>query len=157
MSELRQSPVYYGWVLLVVLGMTTIISYGTTQYLFGVLVVPVSATFHWDRASLSGAYSLGLIIAGGLGVPVGHLVDRWGARLLMTLGSALGGLSLIGLARVHSLFAFSALWSPGLGVAMALTFYPISFPGFDRMGLRSRHRCQHCRGWGLPVFPVGWS
>src|SRR5438034_522344 len=65
-----------------VLGITTIISYGTTQYLFGVLVVPVDATFHWGRASISGAYTLGLIIAGLLGVPIGHLVDRWGARLL---------------------------------------------------------------------------
>ena len=46
------------------LGITTIISYGTTQYLFGVLVVPIDATFHWGRASISGAYTLGLIIAG---------------------------------------------------------------------------------------------
>jgi len=42
----------------------TIISYGTIQYLFGVLVVPLDATFHWGRASISGAYTLGLIIAG---------------------------------------------------------------------------------------------
>ena len=35
---------YYGWVLMVVLGLTTIISYGTTQYLFGVLVVRVPHT-----------------------------------------------------------------------------------------------------------------
>ncbi len=44
---------------MVVLGITTIISYGTTQYLFGVLVVPLDATFHWGRASISayGAFS----------------------------------------------------------------------------------------------------
>ena len=36
----RQAP-YYGWVLMAMLGITTIISYGTTQYLFGVLVVPL--------------------------------------------------------------------------------------------------------------------
>src|SRR5271165_6772652 len=44
---------YYGWVLMVVLGVTTIISYGTTQYLFGVLVVPMHTTFQWSQASLS--------------------------------------------------------------------------------------------------------
>src|SRR5579884_1228382 len=106
MSTSKHSKLYYGWVLMIVLGVTTIISYGTTQYLFGVLVVPVSATFHWSRASLSGAYALGLLIAGVLGIPVGHLVDRFGARLLMALGSALGACSLLGLARVHSLFSF---------------------------------------------------
>jgi len=30
---------YYGWVLVVTLGVTTTISYGTTYYLFGVLVL----------------------------------------------------------------------------------------------------------------------
>src|SRR5947209_18029313 len=97
---------YYGWILMYALGITTIISYGTTQYLFGVLVVPIDATFHWGRASISGAYTLGLIIAGLLGVPIGHLVDRWGARLLMSSGPALGGLALFGLARVDALWQF---------------------------------------------------
>ena len=91
---------YYGWVLMVVLGITTIISYGTTQYLFGVLVVPLDATFHWGRASISGAYALGLILAGLLGVPIGYFVDRRGARLLMSVGSVLAGLSLFGLSRI---------------------------------------------------------
>ncbi|GAC1453593.1 MAG: hypothetical protein PVSMB2_00720 [Ktedonobacteraceae bacterium] len=53
----QRETLYYGWVLMVVLGITTIISYGTTQYLFGVLVVPIDATFHWGRASISGAYA----------------------------------------------------------------------------------------------------
>ncbi len=118
---------YYGWVLVVALGITTIISYGTTQYLFGVLVVPIDSTFGWSRASISGAYSLGLIISGLLGVPIGRLVDLRGARLLMTLGSAMAGLALIGLAGIHTLWQFYALWSGVLGPATALTFYPVTF------------------------------
>jgi MFS family permease len=122
----RESP-YYGWVLMVVLGITTIVSYGTTQYLFGVLIVPLDATFGWGRASISGAYALGLIVAGLLGVPIGSLVDRWGARLLMSSGSALAALALFGLARVNTLGQFYLLWSGGLGLAMALTLYPVAF------------------------------
>src|SRR3989440_12966770 len=96
-SEQARGTPYYGWTLMVVLGITMIISYGTTQYLFGVLVVPLDVTFHWGRASISGAYSLGLIIAGLLGVPIGYLVDQWGGRLLMSSGSAVAGLALLGL------------------------------------------------------------
>ncbi|HEU5229542.1 MAG TPA: MFS transporter [Ktedonobacteraceae bacterium] len=118
---------YYGWVLMVVLGITTIISYGTTQYLFGLLVVPISDSLHWNRASVSGAYAVGLIVAGVFGVPVGHLLDRWGARLLMSGGSAVACLALIGMARMQALWQFYALWSGGLGLAMALTLYPVTF------------------------------
>ncbi|GAC1428804.1 MAG: MFS transporter [Ktedonobacteraceae bacterium] len=134
----QRETLYYGWVLMVVLGITTIISYGTTQYLFGVLVVPIDATFHWGRASISGAYALGLILAGLLGVPIGSLVDQRGARLLMSCGSALGGLALIGLARVDALWQFYLLWSAVLGLAMALTLYPVTFTVVTNWFVRKR-------------------
>ncbi len=127
MKRRGRGKLYYGWVLMVVLGISAIVSYGTTQYLFGVLVVPVDATFHWGRASISGAYALGLILTGLLGVPIGMLVDQRGARLLMSCGSALAGLALIGLANVNALWQFYLLWSGVLGLAMALTLYPVSF------------------------------
>ena len=129
---------YYGWVLMAVLGVTTIISYGTTQYLFGVLVVPISTTLHWNRASISGAYSVGLLVAGVLGVPIGHLVDRWGARLLMAGGSAVAGLALIGLSQMHTLWQLYLLWSGALGLAMALTLYPVTFTVVANWFVRKR-------------------
>ena len=138
MSRHPQRAPYYGWVLMVILEITTIISYGTTQYLFGVLVVPIDTTFHWGRASISGAYAIGLIVAGLLGVPIGYLVDRWGARLLMSSGPALAGLALIGLSRVDSVFQFYLLWSGGLGLAMALTLYPVTFTVVANWFVRKR-------------------
>lgn len=125
--HLSGKKLYYGWVLMIVLGITTIISYGTTQYLFGILVVPISTDLHWDRASVSGVYALCLIVAGAAGVPVGPLLDRWGARFLMSLGSLLAGLALLGIARMQTLWQFYLLWSGGLGLAMALTLYPVTF------------------------------
>ena len=136
-DQARGGP-YYGWVLMVVLGITTIISYGATQYLFGVLVVPLDVTFHWGRASISGAYSLGLIVAGLLGVPIGYLVDRRGARLLMSVGSVLAGLALFGLARMDALWQFYLLWSGALGLAMALTLYPVTFTVVANWFVRKR-------------------
>jgi MFS family permease len=118
---------YYGWVLAVALGITTIVSYGTTQYLFGVLVEPMSQEFGWSRASLSGAYTFAVVLAGLLGLPIGRLLDRRGARLLMTIGSALGGCTLLTLASIHALWQFYLLWAGGVGLATALTFYPVTF------------------------------
>ncbi|HEX2186280.1 MAG TPA: hypothetical protein VHN78_12325 [Chloroflexota bacterium] len=51
-----RSSVYYGWTLLVGLGVITIIAYGTIQYTFGVLVVPVGQEAGWSRTELSLSY-----------------------------------------------------------------------------------------------------
>lgn len=95
-----------GWSMVLALGCTTILSYGTTQYLFGVLEVPLATEFTWSRAELSGAYALSLLVAGILGVPIGYLVDRFGARLLMTVGSALAGCALLALGHITTLWQF---------------------------------------------------
>ncbi|HLG69379.1 MAG TPA: MFS transporter [Chloroflexota bacterium] len=118
---------FYGWLLVVALGITTIISYGCTQYLFGVLVLPVTNEMGWDRASVSGAFSIGLVINGFAGLLIGRVVDRHGARLVMGAGSALLALSLAGLAQARTLPAFYLCWAGGLGLAQAMTQYPVTF------------------------------
>jgi len=123
----RPHRLYYGWVLVAALGVTTIISYGTTYYLFGVLLAPIGHDLGWSRANLSGAYALGTVLAGVLGLPIGRLVDRHGARLLMSVGSILGTLMLLGLSRVHALWQFYALWAGGFALASSLTFYSVSY------------------------------
>src|SRR5438552_1745299 len=123
----QSGRVYYGWLLAVTLGVTTIVSYGSSQYLFGVLVLPFTTELGWDRASLAGAFSLGLAVSGLFGLAVGRFVDRRGARAVMTAGSALLGVSLIGLSRVQTLGAFYLFWAGGIGLAQALTQYPVTF------------------------------
>jgi MFS family permease len=118
---------FYGWYLVVGLGVTTIVSYGISQYLFGVLVVPIQTDLHWSRATISGAYSLGLVLSGLLGLVVGRLVDRYGARVLMSAGSILGAVTLFLLSRVTEVWQFYLLWAGFLGVAMALTLYSVTF------------------------------
>jgi MFS family permease len=119
--------IYYGWILVAVLGITTIISYGTTSYAFGVLVVPISGDLGWSRASLSAALALGTLVAGLLGLPIGRLVDRNGARVYLSVGSVVGGVCLLGLSLVRAVWQFDLLWGVGIGLATALTFYPVSF------------------------------
>jgi MFS family permease len=118
---------YYGWKLVVVLGVITIVTYGTSQYLFGLLVVPASQELHVSRAEVSSAYSAGLVVAALLALPVGRIVDRQGARWVLCVGSTIAAVSLLGLSRAGGIALFYALWAGGIGVAMALTLYPVTF------------------------------
>jgi MFS family permease len=119
-------PFFYGWAIVVALGVTTILSYGTNQYLFGLLVDPVAREMGWDKASIGLAYSGVVLVSGVAGVGLGIAADRFGARLLLSAGSLISGVSLLLLARVHALSAFVLLWTVGLGLGSALTYYPIT-------------------------------
>jgi MFS family permease len=119
--------VYYGWTLLVCLGVITIIAYGTVQYFFGVLIVPVGRELGWSRAQLSLGYSMALLVSGLLGYPIGRWVDRRGARAVLAFGAALACLTLFGLSHVDRLWEWYLLWGGGLGLAGAMTQYPVTF------------------------------
>jgi MFS family permease len=118
---------YYGWTLVVALGVITIVAYGTVQYFFGVLVVPIQAELGWSRGDLALAYSTALIVAGVLGFPIGRYVDRHGARSVIALGAVIAASALIALSRVDALWHWEALWGVGLGLAGAMTLYPVTF------------------------------
>jgi len=137
-AEAASRRTYYGWVLVWALGISTIVSYGTTQYLFQVLVVPIQHDLGWSRAQISGAYSLTFVSAGLIGLVSGRIVDRRGARLLMALGSAVAGLALIALSQVHQLWQLYVLWSGCIAIANALTFYPTTFIVITNWFIRRR-------------------
>jgi MFS family permease len=118
---------FYGWTLVWSLGLTTIVAYGTTLYLFGVLIVPMQSEFGWSRALISGAFSLGFIVHGLLAIPIGRLVDHHGARLLLSIGSVVTGISLLVLSRINEPWQLYAVWGLGIGAGMALTQYPVTF------------------------------
>lgn len=109
------------------LGVTTIVSYGASQYLIGVLVGPISSELGWDQAAINGAYSLTVLVGGILGFGVGRVVDRIGARALMSVGSLVLGLSLVLLGRVQTIEQFYLVWGAGIGLGTSLTYYPVSF------------------------------
>ena len=118
---------YHGWTIVFALGTTTIVSYGTSQYLIGVLVTPIAREFGWDKAAINGAYSLAVLISGLLGFGLGPALDRFGARVLMSAGSVTLATTLILLSRVNTLAEFYGLWGIGFGLGTALTYYPVSF------------------------------
>ena len=122
----KEGRSYYGWVLAWSLGLTELVSWGVLVYAFGVFLVPMQDELGWSTAELTGAYSLGLVVSGVLAVPVGRWLDRRGPRGLMSAGSALTVVVLIGWSRIDSLPLFYLLFALA-GAAMAATLYEPAF------------------------------
>lgn len=114
------------WRLVVALGITQIVSWGTLYYAIALLIDPLASAVAATPATVVGAFSAALLVAGLLSSPMGALIDRHGGRAVMTLGSALCALLLWRLPHVASVAELYLLWA-GLGVAMAATLYDPAF------------------------------
>jgi MFS family permease len=108
------------------LGVTQIVSWGSLYYAFPLLLGPIEQELGWHRASVVGAFSLSLLIAGVAAIPAGMVIDRFGGRAPMVWGSLTAAVLLALLSRTESLAMFYALWA-GLGLCMAATLYEPAF------------------------------
>ncbi len=115
-----------GWGLVGALGVTQIVSWGSLYYAFPLLLGPIEQELGWHRASVVGAFSLSLLIAGVAAIPAGMVIDRFGGRAPMAWGSLTAAVLLALLSRSESLAMFYALWA-GLGLCMAATLYEPAF------------------------------
>ncbi len=122
----KRRPVYYGWYIAVALAITETVSFGVMYYAFSVFITPMEAELGWTRGEITGAFSLSLLITGLIGVPVGHWLDRRGARLLMTIGSVGATVAVLLWAQVTSLPEFIAIMALK-GICGAAVLYEPAF------------------------------
>jgi len=114
------------WSVVWALSVTQIISWGSLFYAFSVLLAPIEQQTGWARDAIVGAFSLGLLVAGVGAAPVGILLDRFGGRIVMSLGSLTGAAVLALMSTVQSMASFYVAWAM-LGVASAMLLYEPAF------------------------------
>jgi MFS family permease len=99
------SPIYYGWIVVatcffVIAPVVPLIAS------FSIFQVPILAEFQWSRGSFAIALSIHLVF-GGLAAPfAGSLIDRFGPRRVMPIGTLLTALALMLMSRSSSLWHF---------------------------------------------------
>jgi MFS family permease len=108
------------------LSITETVSWGILYYGFPVMLRPMEVDLGYSRVQLTGALSIGLLTSALIAIPVGRWIDRHGARGVMTLGSCLATVLLLGWSRIESLGALYAVWAL-MGLAMAATLYEPAF------------------------------
>jgi MFS family permease len=114
------------WGLVVALGLTQIISWGSLYYAFSLVIGALGGAVGAEPPTVVGAFSVALLAAGAASAPIGHLIDRHGGRWVMATGSAVAGGLLIALGHVQAVWQLYLVWA-GLGVAMAATLYDPAF------------------------------
>lgn len=115
-----------GAALIIALGITQIVGWGSIYYGFGFLFQPIREDLGLDADVVAGAFSLALLCSGLAAPTVGALIDRHGGRRLMAAGSLAVAVLLALLSRAESAWSLYVTYA-GLGVAMACTLYEPAF------------------------------
>ena len=110
-------PSFRGWWIVGVSFLALFTHGAATSYLFGLLVVPMENDLGWSRTTLTGALTVATFVSAGLGMALGPLFDRSGARLGMTLSALFGGACLLLLAFTDVPWAYYVLLGVGVGAA----------------------------------------
>ncbi len=112
------------------LGITQIFAYGTLMYAYAILLPRMAVDLDMTLSTAFGIFSFGLFFGGLLSPLAGKLVDRFGGRWVMTLGSAAAGLSLIALSfaqgRASLFFLILATESAGMFVMYNVAFASVA-------------------------------
>lgn len=144
------------WRAVPVLGVTQIIAWGTIFY-SPVLTVPlIAAERGWSMSFTMGGFSLGLFVAGLAAPLVGRSIDRLGGHVVMTAGSLVSVLGLLGLATAEHPAAYLAVWLV-LGLGLSASLYDPAFATLGRIfGAQARRPITVLTLAGGFASTVGW-
>jgi MFS transporter, OFA family, oxalate/formate antiporter len=103
-------PFFYGWVILVCVCLAGFARQGPAVATLSLFVGPMTREFGWSRAALSGAVSLGGVLAALTSPLIGPVLDRRGAGVILCIAVAVTGVATLLLSATHSLATFYVLF-----------------------------------------------
>src|SRR5579884_4211752 len=99
-------PFFYGWIVLACLCCAGYARQGSAVATFSVFVEPLTREFGWSRTALSGAVSLGGLLAAMVAPLIGPLLDRRRSRLVLCVAILVNCAALLLLSLTPSLLVF---------------------------------------------------
>ncbi|MFE3280121.1 MFS transporter [Nocardia sp. NPDC059239] len=112
--------------LVAVFALTQTVGYGAMIQAFTTLLSPMAESLAATRTQIAGAATLSTLVGALAAVPVGHLLDRYGGRMLMTTGSAIGAVAVIVWSQAHTLTQLYLAFVL-IGLALAMSTYEAAF------------------------------
>jgi MFS family permease len=103
-------PFYYGWIVLACLCCAGFARQGPAVATLSIFVEPLTREFGWSRTALSGAVSLGGVLAALVSPLIGPLLDRRGSRLVLCVAVLVNACALVLLSLTPSLLVFYLLF-----------------------------------------------
>jgi MFS family permease len=117
---MKSSKLYYGWVVVAVTAIALILAAGARSAP-GVFVLPIQTDFPiWNRADISFAISIGLVMFGFGGPLSGWLMNKFGPRVIVFIGLLVTALSMVLSAGIQQLWQLNVIFGFLSGVGTGI-------------------------------------
>jgi len=148
---------FYGWYIVAAAGTSMFVRNSVGSLTLAVFVYPISLDLGWSRTLIGGAASLGGILSIAASPPVGWAVDKYGARLVLTLGVIFLGLSTISLTWATVPTAFYITYAIGRVIftgPIPIAASVVVARWFVRKRGRATGMLSFCHTGGMILFPA---
>src|SRR5215510_10140508 len=108
------------------LGITQITAWGTSFYCLGVLAKPIVADTGWPLTTVFLGFSVALLVMGFIATWVRRLIDRLGARAVMSVGATIVSAGRVALSQVTDPVSYLVVWGI-VGIGMRCCLYDAAF------------------------------
>lgn len=143
-------------VTISVIGLGQIFAWGSSFYLIAILGGPVARETGWSTTAIVAGHSLALFAAGLVSPRVGRLLEDWGGRRVLALGSVLFAGGHLALALSHDIASWWGGWLL-LGLGMACGLYDAAFATLGRIyGAKARSAITNVTLFGGLASTICW-
>jgi MFS family permease len=127
MKAKRNSPLFYGWVIVTVAIINGMLAYGA-RYSFSIFFPEILNEFGWSRGSTALMMSINVLVYGLMAPVAGTLSGRWKPRIMMAIGAAIIALAMAGCSLAYQLWHFYIFFGVFVPVGTALCGWPVLLP-----------------------------
>jgi MFS family permease len=119
-AALARRKIHYGWVIVGVTLLTTVVT-AAAMSTPGVLIVPLENEFGWNTEQISTALALRLMLFGLFGPFAAAFMNRYGVRAVMVTAVILISAGLLASMAMNQVWQLILLWGVVVGVGTGLT------------------------------------
>ena len=124
----KKFPFHYAYIIAACCTLVTTFNIGLVLSCAGIFFVPISAELNVSVAQVAMYLSFNLIASAVCLSFAGKILDRFGARLMMTISSVVMGLTLLAMSQFNSLWQFYVA-----GTILGVTFTFLMYLGFPTL------------------------
>jgi len=147
----RRTPnkIFYGWWIVAALFLAEFTAAGAGTFTFGLYLKPMSEDLGWSRAQVVAALTFRSVITFFVAPIIGPLLDKYGPRVIVMVGASIGGIALISLSVMDSLWHWFLAYGIGGALGLGLTGALVTQTTVSKWFVRQRGRAIAITSFGI--------